>query len=59
VAGSLIADTYQTQQGETRISLDIRADAVQLLGGRDGNGSQQGGHSDSDGYTDYHGDAPF
>jgi single-strand DNA-binding protein len=57
-AGSLVADTYQTREGDTRISLDLRADAVQLLGSQDTNGSQCAVSSDSGGYHDY-GDPPF
>jgi single-strand DNA-binding protein len=36
VSGNLEAREYQDQQGQTRTSLDVRADEVQLLGSRDG-----------------------
>src|SRR5437867_11611671 len=34
VSGSLEAQEYQDQQGQTRTSLEVRADEVQLLGSR-------------------------
>jgi single-strand DNA-binding protein len=43
VSGSLEAQEYQDQQGQTRTSLEVRADEVQLLGSRaDGEGGMGG-----------------
>jgi single-strand DNA-binding protein len=43
VLGNLEAREYQDQQGQTRTSLDVRADEVQLLGSRgDGEGGTTG-----------------
>jgi single-strand DNA-binding protein len=43
VLGNLEAREYQDQQGQTRTSLDVRADEVQLLGSRgDGEGGTGG-----------------
>ena len=43
VAGDLDARDYQTQSGETRVSLDVFANRVQLLSARDGSESQPHG----------------
>lgn len=59
VAGDLDAREYQTQAGETRTSLDVFADKVQLLGARDGGGSQPAGiRSQGSGYPQLD-DLPF
>jgi single-strand DNA-binding protein len=50
VAGTFVAREYQSQQGETRTSLDVRADAVQLIGGRESSSSQQAGISSGGSY---------
>jgi single-strand DNA-binding protein len=42
VSGSLESQEYQDQQGQTRTSLEVRADEVQLLGSRGDDGGTGG-----------------
>ena len=51
VEGRLSSRTYQDRNGETRLSLDIRAQAVQFLGSSGGDGG--GGVAPGPGGSDY------
>jgi len=42
VEGRLKSRTYQTQNGETRVSLDVSVNDIQFLGGGQGQGQGQG-----------------
>src|SRR5262249_62205442 len=47
VMGNLETHEYQDQQGQTRTSLDVRADEIQLLGSR---GDSEGGMAGTSGF---------
>ncbi len=50
VEGSLRTRKWTDQSGVEKYSTEIRADQMQMLGGRQGMGGQGGGHDDGGGY---------
>ena len=50
VEGSLRTRKWTDQAGVEKYSTEIRADQMQMLGGRQGMGGQGGGHDDGSGY---------
>ena len=50
VEGSLRTRKWTDQAGVEKYSTEIRADQMQMLGGRQGMGGQGGGHDDGGGY---------
>jgi single-strand DNA-binding protein len=52
VEGSLRTRKWTDQAGVEKYSTEIRADQMQMLGGRQGMGGQGGGHDDGGGYGD-------
>ena len=54
VEGSLRTRKWTDQaSGQERYATEIRADAMQMLGSRQGGGQQQGGYGSDDGYGEY------
>ena len=59
VEGSLRTRKWTDQAtGQERYATEIRADTMQMLGGRQGGGQQQGGYGSDDGYGESNYEAP-